>query len=257
MKHFLCVLSFLVVTTGNSQSKYKTIFFQDNSVETPLGKIAVSNAISESDLIKTKVRFTNYSDKAIVIKPEECSFSAPAGEVFSKDRWMIIAPHAQEAKTIDVKGDNLKAEQITFKVSGIYACNQVEVVKTNDMQLPPQQELSIGFFKLELDGFDRDGKEIMIKYKVRYMGDKVGIVNPSLATLKSPTDNEFKNINAKDKIFVLGKKEDVLVGFTYVSDSKKENILQWKDTFSEGTPEKSIGASVELKIDVPKTIDKN
>lgn len=258
MKHFLYVLlSFLVVTTGHSQSKYKTIFFEDNSVETPLGKIAVTNAISESDVIKAKVKFVNYTGKAIVIKPEECSYSAAAGEVFSKDRWMIIPPHGQEAKTIDVKGDNLKTEQTTLKVNGLYACNQVEPIKAPDMQLPPQQELTIGNFKLELDGFDRDGKEIMIKYKIRYMGDKVGLLDPSLVTLKSPSGNEFKNQKGKEKIFAFGKKEDYLVGFTYLSDSKKENMLMWNDAFGEGIPEKSIGASIELKIDVPKTKDKN
>jgi hypothetical protein len=258
MKKIPCIVLLIIAfSVSYSQSKYKTVFFEDNSVETPLGKIAVTGAISESDLLKAKVKFTNYTGKAIVIKPEECSFSSVGGEVFSKDRWMIIPPHGQEAKTIDVKGDNLKTEQTTVKVNGLYACNQVEVTKAPEMQLPPQQELTIGNFKLELDGYDRDGKEIMIKYKVRYMGDKVGLLDPSLVTLRSPAGNEFKNQKGKEKIFAFGKKEDYLVGFTYLSDSKKENILHWNDAFGEGIPEKSVGVSIELKIDLPKTKDKN
>lgn len=253
------LLAAVIISAGNSQTKikYETVFFEDNSIETPLGKITVSNAISENDVIKAKVKFTNYSGKAVVIKPEECSYSSVGGEVFSKDKWMIIAPHGQEAKTIDVKGDNLKTEQTTLKINGLYACNQTEVTKAPEMQLPPQQELTIGNFKLELDGYDRDGKEIMIKYKVRYMGDKVGILDPSLVTLKSPAGNEFKNQKGKEKIFAFGKKEDYLVGFTYLSDSKKENVLHWNDAFSEGIPEKSVNVSVDLKIDLPKTKDKN
>src|SRR4051812_9696608 len=128
MKHFLyIILAGFAFSSGYSQSKikYETVFFEDNSIETPLAKIAVMNAISEADVIKAKVKVTNYTDKALVIKPEECSYSAVAGEVFSKDRWMIIAPRGQEAKTIDVKGDNLKTDQTTFKIGGFYACNHV------------------------------------------------------------------------------------------------------------------------------------
>jgi hypothetical protein len=260
MKHFLyIILTSLTFSAGYSQSKlkYETIFFEDNSIETPLAKISVMNVISEADLIKGKIKVANYTDKALVIKPEECSYLAPAGEVFSKDRWMIIAPHQQETKTIDVKGDNLKTEQTTFKVGGFYSCNQVEITKAPDMQLPPQKELTIGNFKLELDGFDQDGKEIMIRYKIRYMGDKVGLLNPSLVLVKSPTGNEFKNQKEKDRIFAFAKKEDYLVGFTYMSDSKKENILMWKDAFGEGIPEKTVAVSIDLKMDLPKTKDKN
>lgn len=256
---FFTLLTCLALSVGYSQSKikYETVFFEDNSIETPLAKISVTGAISENDLIKGKIKVTNYTDKALVIKPEECSYAAAAGEVFSKDRWMIIAPRGQEAKTIDVKGDNLKTDQTTLKINGLYACNQVEITKAPDMQLPPQQELTIGNFKLELDGFDQDGKEIMIKYKVRYMGDQVGMLNPSIAVLRSPSGSEFKNQKEKEKIFAFAKKEDHLVGFTYISDSKKDNVLIWKDAFSEGTPEKSTAISIDLKMDLPKTKDKN
>ncbi len=259
--HFLSlsvlVVTFVSVVHAQEKIKYETVFFEDNSVETPYGKISLTNAISETDLIKAKIKVTNYTDKALVIKPQECSFSTPAGEVLSKDRWMVIPPHQQEAKVIDVKGDNLKTDKTTFRVNGFYICKTAEVTVATDMQLPPQQELTIGNFKLELDGWDRDGKEIMIKYKVRYMGDKIGLLNPSLVLLKSASGAEYKNQKEKDRIFAFVKKEDYLIGFTYLSDSKKDNILQWKDAFSEAAPEKLETVSIETKMDLPKTKDKN
>lgn len=262
MKRYLTIslITLAIVSVSHSQNKikYETVFFEDNSLETTNAKITLQNAISENDLIKAKVKVNNYTGKALVLKPEECSFSSAAGEVFSKDKWMVIGPRQEESKTIDVKGDNLKTDKTTFKINGFYICNTVEVIVAPDMQLPPQQELTIGNFKLELDGWDRDGKEIMIKYKVRYMGDKVGIFNPSLVLLKSPNGSEYKNQKDKEKIFAFKKKEDYLVGFLYLSDSKKENVLLWKDAFSEGTPEKIQGSvTVDLKMDLPKTKDKN
>ncbi len=260
-KHFLSfsfiTLAFISAVYSQEKLKVGTIFFEDASVETPSGKITLTNAISEADLIKAKIKVANYTDKALVIKPTECSFSTPAGEVFSKDRWMVIPPHQQEAKVIDIQGDNLKTDKTTFKVNGFYICKTEEINVAPDMQLPPQEELTIGNFKLELDSYDKDGHEIMIKYKVRYMGDKIGLLNPQLATLRSATGAEFKNQKEKERVFAFVKKEDRLVGFTYMSDSKKDNILQWKNAFSESAPEKLETVSIETKIDLPKTKDKN
>jgi hypothetical protein len=249
----------LACTLMQSQTKikYETVFFEESSVENANAKITLSNAISEKDFIKGKVKVTNYTGKALVIKPEECSYSTPVGEIFSKDKWMVIGPRQQETKTIDVKGDNLKTDKTSFKINGFYICNTVETVNAPDMQLPPQEELTIGNFKLKLDGWDRDGKEIMIKYNIRYMGDKVGMMDPGKVLLKSPGGTEYKNQKDKEKIYAFNKKEDFLIGFLYLSDSKKENVLLWKDAFSEGTPEKTESVTIETKMDLPKTKEKN
>ena len=253
------VIALSVSTLSYSQTKikYETVFFEENAVETPNAKISLTNALSESEFIKGKVKVTNYTDKALVIKPEECTYTTPVGDIASKDKWMVIAPRQQEAKTIDVKGDNVKTTETTLKINGLYICNTVEITKAPDMPLPPEKDITIGNFKLELDGWDRDGKEIMIKYNVRYMGDKIGIFNPSKVLLKSPDGGEFKNQKEKEKIFAFNKKEDRLIGFLYLSDSKKDNVLEWKDAFSEGTPEKLEPVSITVKMDLPKTKDKN
>jgi hypothetical protein len=133
----------------------------------------------------------------------------------------------------------------------------VEIIKTQDMPLPPEKDVIIGGFKLELDEYDRDGKEIMIRYRMQYIGDKVGMFDPGKVLLKSPEGGEYKNQKDKDKIMAFQKKEAHLVGFAYISDSKKDNILEWKDAFSEGTPEKLEAVNITVKIDLPKTKEKN
>ncbi len=260
MKNYLYTLAtastLFISTYGQEKIKYDKVFFEDNSVETPNAKITLSNVVSESDFIKGKVKVANYTDKALLIKPEECSYTTPIGDIPSKDKWMVISPRQQESKTIDVKGDNVKTTETTLKLNGFYICNTVEIITAQNMPLPPEKDIIIGGFKLELDTWDRDGKEIMIRYRVQYMGDKVGMFDPGKVLLKSP-GGEYKNQKDKDKVMAFQKKEEHLVGFVYLSDSKKDNILEWKDAFSEGTPEKLEAVNVTVKIDLPKTKEKN
>lgn len=260
MKQFVYLTLFgLIAQSFSAQQKikYETVFFDDNAVETTHAKLAITDGVAEKEFIKVKLKVTNYTDKALVIKPEECSFTTQQGEIFSKDKWMVIAPRQQESKVIDVKGEDLKTTETTFKINGFYLCAASETIATSEMPLPPQKELSIGNFKLELDGWDRDGKEIMIKYIVKYTGDKIGLFNPGKVLLKSPEGGVYKNQKEKDKTFSFKKKEDFLIGFLYLSDSKKDNIIQWNDAFSEASPQKLEAISIPIKMDLAKTKDKN
>lgn len=242
---------------SQNKIKYEKVYFEDNSIETSTGKFSLTNVVSQSDFIKGRVKVHNYTDKAIVIKPEECLYTTPVGEMASKDKWMVIAPRQQEAKTIDIKGDNLKTTETTLKINGLYVCNQVEINVAKNMNLPPEKDLTIGNFKLELEGWDQDGKETMIKYNVRYVGDKIGMFNPSKVILRSPSGSEFKNQKDKEKIYAFNKKEDYVIGFLFMGDSKKDNVLDWKEAFTEGIPEKAEGLSINVKMDEPKTKEKN
>lgn len=254
---FAILLTICSIFNAQEKIKYETVFFDDNSVENNNAKFDLTDGLSEKEFIKAKLKVTNYTGKALVIKPEECTFSSPKGDIASKDKWLVVAPRQTESKVIDVKGEDIKTKNTTLKINGFYICNTSETINAADMPLPPQKELSIGNFKLELDGWDRDGKEIMIKYVVKYMGDKIGMFTPGKVILKSPEGGEYKNQKEKDKTFAFKKKEDFLVGFLYLSDSKKDNILQWKDAFSEANTEKLENVSIDLKMDLAKTKDKN
>ncbi len=255
---FTLAISTLVISSfGQEKIKFNKVYFEDNSIETKNAKITLSNVVSESEFIKGKIKVVNYTDKALLIKPEECSYTTPAGDIFSKDKWMVIAPRQQESKTLDIKADNVKTTETALKLTGLYICNTVEIITKADMPLPPEKYISIGGFKLELDEWEHDGKKIIIKYRVLYLGDKIGLFDAGKVLLKSPDGSEFKNQKDKDKVMAFGKGEGHLIGFVYFCDSKKDNILEWKDAFGEGTPEKLEAVNVALKFDLPKTKEKN
>lgn len=250
-----CTLSLL--SFSQKKIKYETVFFEDKTFESPTIKINITGALSEFDVIKSKLKVNNYSDKTIVIKPEECYFTTHQGNIFSRDKWIVIAPRDNESKVIDIKADNIKTDSTTLHLNGMYICKTQDTFTAPAMPMPPQKEISIGNFRLELDGFDRDGKEIMVRYKVRYAGDKIGMCIPSKVTLKSSEGGEYKNQKEKDKVHIFKKNEDIIIGFLYVSDSKKDNTLHWNDAFSESVPEKTENITINLSIDLIKTKDKN
>lgn len=259
MKNYflLCFCCITLYANAQKKIKYETVFFEDKTFESPTIKINVTGALSEFDVIKSKLKVYNYGDKTIVIKPEECYFTTHQGNIFSRDKWIVVGPRDNESKVIDVKTDNIKTDSTTLNLNGMYICKTQETYTAPAMALPPEKEVKIGNFRLELDGWDRDGKEIMIRYKVRYAGDKIGMCVPSKVTLKSAEGGEYKNQKEKDKTHIFRKNEDVIIGFLYDSDSKKSNTLNWNDAFSESIPEKTDNISIDLKIDLIKTKDKN
>lgn len=65
------------------------------------------------------------------------------------------------------------------------------------MPLPPQKELTIGNFKLELDGFDRDGKKLCFDTKLNTLVIKLACSHLQKLLLKSPEGGEYKNQKRK------------------------------------------------------------
>ena len=259
MKKLILIIIANSQFVGFSQEKikYETVCFEDNAVETKEGKFNLQDGMAEKTFVKGKLKVTNYTDKTLVIKPNECSFTSPQGDIPSNDKWMVIAPRDQEAKVIDAKGYNMKCSSTTLKINGLYICNSTEIITAPNMPLPPEKEMRIGNFALILDTWDRDGKEIMIRYKVKYLGEKIGMFTPDKVILKSPEGNEYKNQKEKEKTYALKQFDDRLFTFIYLSDSKKDNILDWKDSFSEGVPEKINNVTIDVKMDLGKTKDKN
>ena len=59
-------------------TQYATIFFEDKTVETPNSRFFIGGVMAEDNFIKAKVKITNFTDKTLVVKPEECSYVIPS-----------------------------------------------------------------------------------------------------------------------------------------------------------------------------------
>lgn len=259
IKQLIPVLLLIISLSAFSQKKikYKTVYFEDNSVETPNAKVSLLDVISEDNLITGTLKIENHTGKPLVIKPEECSYSLPAGEAFSKKKWMVVAPKQNESKAIDVKGENIKTKETVFKVGGFYICNSSEIAVTPNAVLPPEKEINVGNFKLELVDWSQSGPQVRLRYIITYMGDKVGLLDPSLVTIKATSGEEYKNQKDDYELLSFHKKENYTVDFVFLNDNKTKNSMLWNKAFSEGLPEKLGNVSFLVKMDEKKTKEKN
>ncbi len=252
----LLLLSSLM-SFSQKKIKYKTVYFEDNMVTTPNAKVSFLDVIAEDNLISGTLKVENLTGKPLVIKPEECSYTLPAGETFAKKKWMVIAPKQNESKTIDIKGENIKTKETVFKIGGFYICNSSEIAVAPNAILPPEKEITVGNFKLELVDWNKSGPEIRVRYIITYMGDKVGLLDPSLVTVKATTGEEYKNQKDDYELLSFHKKENYTVDFVFLNDSKTKNAMLWNKSFSEGVPEKLGAVSFLVKMDEKKTKEKN
>jgi len=250
-KQFFSILLLLTGLLSFSQKKikYKTVYFEDNTIGTPNARVSLLDVIAEDNLITGTLKIDNTTGKALLIKPEECSYTTPTGEAFSKKKWLVIAPHQSESKTIDVKGENIKTKETIFKIGGFYICNSSEIAVTNNAVLPPEKEINVGNFKLELVIWAKDGPEIKVRYIITYLGDKVGLLDPALVTIKAATGEEYPNQKNDGEILSFHKKENYTVDFVFLNDSKKKTSISWNKAFSEGVPEKLSAVSFLVKMD--------
>ncbi len=252
----LCLLSSLM-SFSQKKIKYKTVYFEDNTVETPNAKVSLLDVIAEDNLITGNLKVENHTGKILLVKPEECSYTIPTGEAFSKKKWLVVAPKQNGSKTIDVKGENIKTKETLFKIGGFYICNSSEIVVASNAALPPEKELYLGNFKLELVDWIKDGPETRIRYTVIYTGDKVGLLDPSLVTVKAATGEEYKNQKNDNETLSFHKKENITVDLVFLNDSKKKTSIVWNKAFSEGVPEKLNPVSFLVKMDQAKTKEKD
>jgi hypothetical protein len=246
-----------LMSFSQKKIKYKTVYFDDNMVETPNARVSFLDAVSEDNLITGTLKIENHTGKILVVKPEECSYTIPTGEAFAKKKWMVIPPKKNETKTIDVKGENIKTKESVFKIGGFYICNSENVAVAPNAVLPPEKEIYVGNFKLELVDWINSGPETRVRYIVTYTGDKVGLLDPSEVIAKTTTGEEYKNQKTDGEILSFHKKENITVDFVFVNDSKKKNALIWNKAFSEGVPEKLNAVSFLLNMNEKKTKEKN
>lgn len=253
---FILVLcSFL--SFSQKKIKYKTVYFEDNGVETPNAKVSFFDVISEDALITGSLKIENKTGKALLVKRDECSYTTATGEVFSKNKWMVIAPHQNETKSVDIKGENLKTKETVFKIGGFYICNSSAIAVAPNAVLPPEKEIYVGNFKLELVEWGKDGPEVRIRYIVKYTGNQVGLLDPSEVTIKATSGEEYKNQKIDGEILSFNKKESITVDFVFANDGKTKNAILWNKAFSEGVPEKLGAVSFLVKMDEKKTKAKN
>ena len=228
--------------------------------------IQFDDIVSKMGYIKLKIRIFNNSNDYIIFKPYESIFKLAQGEFNGKDKIMIIKPHENESKVLDIKGDNkCLVDSFILLIKGLYRFSPQDVVQfTPNFQIPPSlNTFTNGSFTCTLLAQKKETQETWVKFGCTYIGENAGLIDPNKAVIKLENNQEFANGKSNAKASVLFKgEEDKFTLYFYVpatvTDMQFANMqVVWKNTFVD-CPVSSIDPiKINFAIDRGFTIGKN
>jgi len=95
----------------------------------------------------------------------------------------------------------------TFNLDGVYKISTSEKgIETQDFQLPPSQnEFSTGGFNCMMTSLIKESDKTEVKFECKYIGDKIGVIQPSRAAIKLPDGTEIANEKSKSQPIIVLK----------------------------------------------------
>jgi len=268
----LCLPSLLLSYTVSAQKKDSpdhTNCYKDVSKDTPELKIDIVDGVSKTEFIKIKVKFTNNTNDYIIYKPKESSFTVAQKDFPISDRMLLISPLSKGSRVLDVKGNgtNVHVDKFMFNINGLGKINaNALAVAAPNYKLPVSvNEFTAGNFKVQMLKVDKQTDETKVKFKVTYMGNDYGLVNPNNIAVKTDktADTEYANAKNNQDAFLLAKGESDTFSASFtipgkVVDMQFANMeIVWRDTFKDCKLNKLDGQSMVITIDEGKTAGKN
>lgn len=250
MKHILLAIILFIGLGSFAQKKEKEkkenekegqkFFYKEATVETDDYNIYIIDAVADLKKAKFKIKIFNKTNDYLLIKPNEFKYLAGDKTVLSSDKTYVISPNEEETEVIDFKGGDMLAEKFTIEFKGIYKASAGGKTNTiSDFDLPPtKNEFTSENFTCSLKKHDLKTDKSVAKFDCVYVGDGVGIINPTKASAIMPKGQE--NVNHKKIqpiILERGKRDDFTLVFTELinsGDMQKEGIkIKWNDSFRE------------------------
>lgn len=246
MKHILFVLAVFIGLQSLAQKKEKVakedlkFFYKEATVETDDYNIYIIDAVSNVKQTKFKIKIFNKTNDYLLVKPTEFKYLAGGKTLLSKDKTYVISPNEEETEVIDFRGADMLAEKFTLEFKGIYKASAGgKAYSVPNFELPPSKnEFTIENFTCTLKKEDLKTDKSAAKFDCVYVGDGVGIINPTKASAIMPNNQE--NVNSKKSqpiILERGKKDDFTVVFNEVAgagDMQKSGIkIKWNEVFRE------------------------
>ncbi|HVD97800.1 MAG TPA: hypothetical protein VNB90_06310 [Cytophagaceae bacterium] len=247
-------------------------YFTSPSVETKEVKIETQDAVAMMEFVKFKMKITNNTNDYILYKPKESKFKLANTDFSPEDKKTIfIQPLDRESKVIDMKAPakNAHVDAFKYEVNGLYRIPvDAPVTEAPNFKLPAStNDFTAGNFKVELVNLKKETGETAAKFKVTYIGDGVGLVEPKKI---SAYGKNHKNSNeltvANDKKsggIILYKGESETFTATFHMEGKMVDMqlanmeIIWKDTFKESKIIKLDGTSLDFTVDPGLTAGKN
>lgn len=262
----IILFNILLLNIASSQN-YKKVFYRDQVIENNDIKISIIDAVSTPGGVKFKVKIFNKTNDYIIYKASESVFKIGGKDFNPNEKWLIIRPNDDDNQVIDLKGPSyMVAENFNYVMEGMYKFStDVKGVDAPDFKLPASKnDFKAGGFDVELIKNKKTTARTDASFKVKYVGDKIGVFEPNKVAMKMKDEKEYANYhsNKKPVIFAKGEENEIAVAWKDIpitsGDMQKEDMtIMWKDAFKEITPDKMMPLTVTVMFDEETTKAKN
>jgi hypothetical protein len=247
-------------------------YFKDASTQTKEVKIEGGDAVAMMEFVKFKLKLTNQTNDYILYKPQESLFKLEGTDFIPQDKKTIfIQPLDKESKVIDMKAPakNAHVDAFQYKIDGFYRIPvDVTGIQTPNFKLPPTtNSFTTGNFQMELVNLKKETGETAAKFKLTYIGDGVGLVDPKkISATGKNHKNQSETTAANDKKsggIILYKGESDTFTATFHMEGKLVDMqlgtmeIIWNDTFKESKLVKLDGTVLDFVLDPALTAGKN
>ena len=263
------------VQAQNTDPNHKNFFKESGKIEGENYTVEFIDIVAKVDYAKMAAKVTNTSNDYLMFKTQEPEFIFEFGKFNSKEKIVFILSNSSEKETLKVMGDNrFHVDEFKLNFSGLYFLSaKGKVQEMEEFRLPASKNyIEAGNFKISLIKADQRTQETYGKFECEYIGDNIGIVDPSKISVRvDGKDIVYANDIKKAKksflqkggpIFLRkGEKATFKAVFHIpgrIADMQFSLLyIMWGDTFIESEPVKLAEKEVEFVVDPGLTHGKN
>ena len=258
----------IYINAQNVNPKHVNYYKAPANIETSDYKIELSNIVSKIEYAKLSIKIYNTGTDYLMFNKGASEFVYKTGKFTDKEKYTYILPTKSKTKTIKATGSNMfHTDTISFVLKALYIIPaKGEIVKADDFKLPASKNsFESGNFKVKLLKLKQETQETYAKFECTYIGDEIGIIDPSKLSVKVDGKDEIEYANdnkkAKPELLRKGEKTKISVYFHIpgkISDMQFSVLkINWNDTFQESVAKEIEPKTFEFIVDEGLTNGKN
>lgn len=234
-------------------------------IETPEMLVEFKDPVAQMAMCKVRVQFTNKTPDYLLIKASEIKFVLGGTNYSPKDRDFLIKPNDNITRTLEVTGADMHADAFTLEFGGTSRVPRAgKTAVVDDFDLPASKNsVESGPFQLNLLDLEKTTAKTAAKFKVKYTGEKIALIDPSQIAVKIESGQVFANAASKSKELMLSRGEED--NFTFIAeipgkivDMQFANMkLVWNKAFVETQGVPFQVGSTAFTVDPGLTAGKN
>jgi hypothetical protein len=271
MKHAImsAVVALIGLSTLNTfaqdQKKYSTkheFWYQNAEMENDFLKVEVKDAVSQKELLKFRIKFTNKTNEYVFVNPSKMRLNVNGQSYPFKEKPFIIEPFSYKTRVLDLAGQtNYHQETFSITFDGLEKASTKGVAfELDDFVLPPSQNsMSSGPFSLNLKYHNQETDATNARFVVKYTGSKIAIVDPSKVGVKIESGRMFANAFSKvNPVLIMPGEEDgfsvmVRIPANVVDMQFATLFVSFGEAFQEVSKTSFTFDMAEFKLDLNKT----